>query len=297
MKLCPECLQLNRAKFPEHITQPVQYGPRVQAYSTYFNQQQFIAFGRLQDVFADCFSLPISQGTFVAFNKRCAEKIDSSIEEIKLNIIASEVVNFDESGMRVNGKLHWLHVACTEELTYYEIHEKRGEEAMDAIGILPNFTGTATHDHWAPYMNYTECDHSFCGAHYLRELEFVKERYDQEWANKLIILLTDINDLVNRYKEEGKTKLEAKLLKKYSDDYSAILKAGLSEIPECPETSTKKRGRPKQHKAKNLWDRLVKYKEETLLFILNSGSFLPPTLALFEQIFVNRFHYFFLPFV
>lgn len=266
-KLCPECLQINVAQFPENITQPVQYGRRVQAYSTYFNQQQFIAYGRLQDLFSDCFSLPISQGTLVTFNKRCAEKIDPSVQEIKAKIIASRVVNFDESGMRVKGKLHWLHVACTKELTYYELHEKRGQEAMNAIGILPNFTGTATHDHWVPYMNYTECDHSFCGSHYLRELDFVEERYHQVWAGKLATLLTGANTLVNQYKEQGKRKLEAEVLKKYCDDYSSILKAGLSEMPTCPQPEVKKRGRPKQHKAKNLWDRLVKYKQETLLFM------------------------------
>jgi len=267
IKLCPECAYLNTAKFPDHITQPVQYGPRVKAYSTYFNQQQFIPFERLQEVFNDCFSLSISQGSFVNFNKSCAKKIEPSVVLIKSNIISSPVVNFDESGMRVNGKLHWLHVASTKTHTYYEIHKKRGEEAMNDIDILPQFTGTATHDHWKPYFTYKQCDHSLCNAHHLRELDFAYERYDQQWANKLIVCLNEINDIVKQYKEAGRKKLKRKLVKKFERMYRKILRNGLKEIPILAKSDTKKRGRAKQHKVKNLWDRLVKYEREVLLFM------------------------------
>ena len=266
IKLCPDCSHLNTAKFPDHITQPVQYGPRVQAYATYFNQQHFIPFQRLQEIFSDCFSLPISQGSFVNFNKKCAKKIAPSIAEIKSNIIDSAVAHFDESGMRVNSKLHWLHVSSTETHTYYETHEKRGGEAMDSIDILPQFKGTATHDHWKPYFNY-DCEHSLCNAHHLRELEFVYERYNQLWANKLMTCLNEMNEAVKTAKEKGKQELEKTVIECFEEKYRKILNDGLEEIPTLLESDIKKRGRKKQHKAKNLWDRLVNYEKETLFFM------------------------------
>ncbi|MBW4490699.1 MAG: transposase [Trichocoleus desertorum ATA4-8-CV12] len=53
--------------------------------------------------------------------------------------------------MRVGAKLIWLHVACSGALAHYFIHPKRGQVAMDAMGILPHFTGTSVHDGWSSY--------------------------------------------------------------------------------------------------------------------------------------------------
>lgn len=268
-KLCDECAHVTVAKFPVHITQPVQYGPRVKAYATYFNQQQFIPFGRMKEVFNDCFSLLVSQGSLVNFNKSAAKKIEPSLNAIKSTITISSVAHFDESGMRVNGKLHWLHVSSTKDLTYYEIHAKRGEEAMKEIGILPNFKGTATHDHWKPYMKYDECNHSFCNAHHIRELAFANERYDQVWASQLVKCLIEMNDTAHLAKKAGESKLNPKIIKQLEEQYSKILDDGLGEIPRLPELDGKKRkrGKQKQHKVKNLWNRMVGYKKETLLFL------------------------------
>ena len=94
-------------------------------------------------------------------------------------------------------KSHWLHVASTEKLTHYEFHEKRGRRAMDAMGILPGFKGTAVHDHWKSYFQYKECGHGLCNAHHLRELTYHEEQYSQEWCIKMRECLLEIKK-VNR---------------------------------------------------------------------------------------------------
>ncbi|MGH8550292.1 MAG: hypothetical protein ACRERU_17160 [Methylococcales bacterium] len=48
----------------------------------------------------------------------------------------------DETGMRVSGKPHWLHVLATSALTRIGSHTKRGKKAFDAFGILAVFAGT-----------------------------------------------------------------------------------------------------------------------------------------------------------
>jgi transposase len=85
-------------------------------------------------------------------------------------LINSEIVHFDESGMRVIKKLHWLHVAANELFTHYAIHQKRGTPAMHCMGFLNNYTGYAVHDHWASYLRFEDCYHFMCNAHHLREL-------------------------------------------------------------------------------------------------------------------------------
>ena len=266
IKLCELCLHETMAKYPANITHRVQYGPNIKSHTVYLNQYQFIPYDRLQTLFSDCYNLHVSQGTLVNFTTKCSRLIEPTIEQIKDEITQSNVAHFDESGMRVNGKTNWLHVISTHNTTYYEIHKKRGQLAMDDIGVLPSYKGISVHDHWKPYFKYDTCQHALCNAHHLREFEFVVERYDQSWANELKELLLEINKNVNAHKADGKKNLAKKLTNDYKKRYEDILARGLEEIPD-PPTKNGKRGRAKQHKAKNLWDRMNEYQSEVLRFM------------------------------
>jgi hypothetical protein len=140
------------------------------------------------------------------------DPIEPSLEAIRQQLIAWPVLHFDESGLRVEGQLNWLHVASTEELTYYTVHPKRGQEGMRAMGILPAFQGRAVHDHrlaflrdWPTYFAFDHCLHALCNAHHLRELQFVGDQYQQSWAEEMSQLLLDI-----------KAEVEATLLEQMS---------------------------------------------------------------------------------
>ena len=224
VKLCTSCLHSNIADFPEHIRSSVQYGVTVRTYSIYLNQYQLIPFKRLQEMFQDCFNLPISQGSLANFNTECAVKLSPVLEIIKNDIINSKVIHFDETSMRVNGKINWLHVASTKRSTYYDIHTKRGNIAMDEIGILPNISGTSTaiHDYWKPYMQY-QCKHALCNAHHLRELQFIYEKCKAPWAKKMTELLLRINETVIHYKQQGKTKLSVEHIALFEKSYKQIM--------------------------------------------------------------------------
>jgi transposase len=121
-------------------------------------------------------------------------------------MVKSTVAHFDETGMRVNGRLWWLHVACSHGLTYYFAHPKRGQAAMDEMAILPEFTGKAIHDGWKSYAGY-DCEHFLCNAHHLRELQFILERYGQWWTYQLSLLLTTILGQVQAAKAQGQNAL------------------------------------------------------------------------------------------
>lgn len=203
------------------------------------------------------YDIGLSEGTLLNTFIACHEKLESFDNGVKEALIVSPQTHFDESGLRVNKKLHWLHVASTERLTHYEVHEKRGTEAMDEIGILPKFKGKAVHDHWQSYFNY-QCEHVLCNAHHCRELVCHEEQYKQSWCKEMKALLLIIKGEVDSLKTEGRTKMVTQRLESYENDYSRILSNGLSEIPALPvaTNTTGKRGRKKQHPTKNLWDRL-----------------------------------------
>ena len=116
--------------------------------------------------------------------QECAAAIAPATAAIKDQLRDASVAHFDESGVRVAGKLQWLHVASTERLTDYTVHAKRGQAAMEAAGILPGFTGRGMHDHWKAYFAYTDCTHALCNAHHLRNWSFVHKQYGQAWARR-----------------------------------------------------------------------------------------------------------------
>jgi len=136
-------------------------------------------------------------------------------------ILNAKVVNFDETSMRVKGKTHWLHSASTPRATIYLIHPKRGQEAMNALNILPHYKGVAVHDHWAPYLSY-EVEHAACNAHNLRELRGMNENHSQTWAQDMRSLLQTILQSVKEYQDAGKKELPEDLLINYSEQYDSI---------------------------------------------------------------------------
>ncbi len=95
---------------------------------------------------------------------------------------------FDETGIRSEGKTKWIHVASTETLTYYKMHEKRGTDAAVDIGILLKFNGTSVHDHWKAYYTFEDCTHAECNAHNLRYLKEIYENFDHAWAKAIMVL-------------------------------------------------------------------------------------------------------------
>lgn len=260
------CGHLNKAVFPEDVTAPVQYGPDIKAKAVYLRDYQLLPSERTCEVLQDFFGSGMGNGTLENVTNKCSQILEEPVERIRQHIIESAVVNFDETGCRVDGKNQWLHVAGTPKLTYYQIHPRRGCEGMDEMGILPNFKGTAVHDFWKPYFKYN-CKHGLCNAHHLRELTFVYEVQGWVWAKHMIDCLLDIKKVVDEAKIviDG---LPEKQIREFEERYKEIIKQGYAQNPLKNEpASIKKRGRQKKSKARNLLERLDHHREKTLAFM------------------------------
>ena len=268
-KTCPNCSCFNKATFPNDVQYPVQYGTRLKSVAVYLNQYQLIPFDRLSEMFVDLFNHQLSQGTLISMNCDLYRILEPVEESIKQQIIASPVVFLDETGMRINGKREWCHVASTASLTYYSANSHRGSQANEDMGILPVYNGTAMHDGWFSYFKFN-CKHALCNAHHLRDLTFIHEEENQNWAKDLADLLIEIKNAVDlrRPIDSGLEPIE---IKDFEGKYDHIIeRAKLENPPPLAIDSqglTKKRGKKKQTKAKNLLDRLQKYRRETLAFM------------------------------
>lgn len=245
-KRCDQCGERTKAKFPREVSAPVQYGRRVRAVATYLQKYQLLPFARTSEAMRDLFACSISPGTIHTTRLQCSSKLVGIEEQIKQALTESAVIGADETGLRVAGKGHWIHVARTDSLTHYGDDARRGKSAMDAIGILPKFTGVCVHDGWFSYDEYRQATHSVCNAHLLRELVYVEEvcAEQQQWTRPLSKLLLNIKAAVERAKAQGATQLSDERLATYSARYDRVVRraARLNPTPkeEKPDALAKR---------------------------------------------------------
>ena len=242
------------------------YGPRIKALSVYLMNYQLLPYERTSELLCDLFGERApGAGTLYSALGSCFEELEHTEDEIKAGLRQAQVVNFDETGLRVNGEGMWVHVASTAKLTHYGLHQKRGSDATKEIRILPSFEGVAVHDGLSSYRNYERCSHALCNAHHLRELIFVEEEHEQKWATEMKGLLLEIEESVREQAARGGRHLLPERIEKFEVRYQELLAAGIKANP--PPERTGKRGRPKQSKGKNLVDRLDKHREAVLRFM------------------------------
>ena len=151
---------------------PAQYGSYVKSIATYFMNDQLVPFERTTEIFEDIFHMPPSEGTLNSTALAAYKSLEGTDAYIGQEVPASPVVSFDESGLYIGGKRCWLQEGGTERFTAYQLHFKRGQDAMDDIGILPRFTETAVHDDLPAYLGYDNCRHALCNVHHLGDLAF-----------------------------------------------------------------------------------------------------------------------------
>ena len=265
VKQCDGCGHLNQAAFPREVSNRVQYGSRFRSLMVYLMDYQLLPSARVQGMLSDVCGLNLSEGTLYDTRRHCFESLSDIEAQIKAGVTAAGVAHFDETGLRVNAKLLWLHVASTAALTYYFIHPKRGRDAMDAMDILPSFKGTSVHDGWRSYAGY-DCAHALCNAHHLRELRFLVERYGQAWADQMMTLLVTMKASVEQAQAQGQTQLIPHELTQFVQQYRDLIETGLKLNPPNPPLAHA-RGRPKQTPARNLLERLDAHQAEVLSFI------------------------------
>ena len=269
-KSCPCGEQDLKSQFPENIKGYAQYGDSVTILAALLSSFGAVSINRIHLLLGGLMGTPLSTGTISSMLARCAKKVGSVIDEIKKLLIKNDVNHFDETGIRVNGRLYWLHNSSSEKYTYQTINEKRGQEGIDDNGVINNNDGIAVHDCWGPYFRYDNVFHAICGAHLLRELDGVQEMApDHSWPTQFSNLLMRMKIQKENEIAQGKREAKPYQLVKFSKEYDRIMQLAQKECPPPPTPSEKKRGRIKKGKERSLLERLSKLKDEVMCFFRN----------------------------
>lgn len=260
---CPSCGRRTKAEFPEGVRASVQYGPSVLARALYLHDYQLLPYARTAEAMRELFGCAMSRGTLSTAVRQCAAGLVETELKIKRGLRRSSVIHADETGLRVAGRLHYVHVASTARLTHYGADARRGKAAMDDIGILPQYRGTCVHDGWLSYTFYPKCRHALCGAHILRELVYFEELGEdtKAWASPLKELLLEMKAEVEQVSAQGEKRLPAERVEGLTESYDRLIAEGLKAPPppDVPE-GVHKQGR-------NLLLRLERRKGEVLRFV------------------------------
>ena len=139
---------------------------------------------------------------------------------------------------------------------------------MNEIGILPHFSGRLIHDHWKPYYTYQQCQHALCNAHHLRELQWVIDNHESyTWAKSMRDLLLEINKAVN---ETDNNCFDNVTADAYRSRFRQVIQTGEIEMPLPPPepNQSKKKGREKKTKERNLLERLRNFEQDVLRFMV-----------------------------
>jgi transposase len=266
IKECPNCGLTQQAPFPAELKAPVQYGKNFRAWLAYLYDAQGGASLRIRQMSLEMFGFAVSEATLQQARQEQYEALEPFENRLRELLPQEKVLHADETSVPINQVNHWLHGLCTPLLTLLSIQPDRSQAAIGASGILANFTGWLRHDFLAGYLGFTNCLHTFCKSHLLRELVFLYEPHQQLWAKDLHDLFLAMRQCIKDHKARA-APLTQRQLDQWYQQYRSLLRVGRQANPRSPEQRAKKR--PKQTKEQNLLDRLEKTEHCILAFLWN----------------------------
>ncbi|MBA7493866.1 IS66 family transposase ISPto7 [subsurface metagenome] len=187
-----DCGHVTMSSFPGDLKAPVSYGPMIESLTGYFHSRQYIPFLRMQELFRDIFSVPISEGGIHCLLNRLSRKALPHYHRIRDMIKDSSVVGTDETGGRLNGKKIWVWTWQNERLTWLRGTDNRGYRTIEENFPEGFKKAVFVHDCWKSHFQPDVQTHQLCTSHLLRELNYFKERYNNHrWPVRFSKLILD----------------------------------------------------------------------------------------------------------
>ena len=271
---CLHCGTQTKAAFPEGVTAPTQYGPRIEAFVLYLQNHQLLPEKRLAMLMADLFGVNLATATIARISQDYAARCQAFVDTLREQVANAPVKHMDETGFRVGGKTQWLHIASTFLLTFYRVSLKRGS-------LMENVSGIVVHDHWKPYYTLSGVLHALCNAHHLRELKALVEIEKEDWARRMQRLLRVACHVTNLARGAD-VLLKPSLIALIERRYDAIITAGTAfHEAQPPVGKPGRRGRQPRRVGHNLLLRLLTRRQDVLRFLTDPT--VPFTNNLAEQ--------------
>jgi transposase len=254
-KNCPGCGHHQEIEFPKHIINNIQYGPNIESLVSYLSVYQYLPFRRLKELVNHLFNLGISEGTIDNLLRRMSKKALPVYEQIKESISLSKQVGSDETSAKVNGEKQWIWVWQSVRSTFLTASESRGSKTIDSIfpdGLINSILNT---DRWAAQLKTKTAGHQLCISHLQRDLNFIEEVDNIDWAKRFKVLLKKALEL-------------KKQLSEYSHSHPATMELEQRVDILLQENIPKNT----YHKTYSFQKSLIKHRDSILTFLYNKDT-------------------------
>lgn len=257
-----DCGNCQQGTYPEGLTNHIQYGKNIQSIIIYQNIYQYVPFKRLQDFFGKIMGLKISKGTLENIIRRTSKKAENTYEQLRKVIEVSFFVGSDETGAKLKGKKMWFWVWQSAIVTYIVAACTRSKQVIEDTFPqgLPN--SILCSDRLAAQLSTVSKGTQICLAHLLRDLNYLIEKEETEWAKSFKQLLKDAIKLKQQQNQYKLTDKEAVNIEIRADN---LLKKSFEELKWTKEN---------QHKTMTFFNGMVKLRHALFPFLYH--ELVPP---------------------
>lgn len=241
---------------------PVIYGNGIKILNCLLNQK-YMSLDGIQEFVYDTTNnnLLTSKGSFYSWNKEIYNLLlNTEYKYIQSELMNALVLHVDESPIKINGKLYYLHNISDGKHTLQYVTKHRSQDDIDEFGFLKEYKGIIVHDHYKMYYNYG-VDNAECNVHVLRYLNAVSEFTNHTWSKELHDLLLEMKNRKEEYIANKKDYLEKEEYDSFEKRYLEILSKAKEERKKDLTTNAYKK------EEVNLINRLIKYCRNHLLFL------------------------------
>ena len=259
--------------FPPEATGPTCWGPRAKAVAAYLMARQHLPLERCAEAMAVLFDTAIGEGTLAGILPDAADRLAPFIEEIARQLRVEPVVHADETSIRVETGLGWIHTISTEMLTLLAYHPKRGIDAIIDIGVLNHYQGTIVHDGLTVYARdeLAGARHAQCGAHLLRHLASAGVYWKHTaWTAAMRRVLLDAKTASEHARSVGLDTVPAVIAVRLRARYQQAITDAFTSLPAGPLPRRRNRG-GWTHNDRDAWNLACRFRDQSdqILRLLN----------------------------
>lgn len=269
-RYCPCCATYQRAEAPVGYEKGRMFGTQLETLVLYLHSAHPLSYGRVSQLLKELYGLEVSTGTLVNIINRAKNRLQQGADRIQDQLRQATVIGCDETGARVDGVKQWQWVFQTPQLAYYVIRPSRSADVIETV------LDTAQPEVWVSDVLSSQMCHpagayQICLAHQLRDLQYLCDVHQCQWAAQVQVLFRRAIHLHN-----SKSTLP-------QNRFDLFVQACQWRFDKLLQTE------PPSADSQRLWRRFHKHRQALLLFLERDD--VPPTNNASEQALRNSVIY------